>query len=100
MKGENSMNVNTRAAEAVSGSRDGTDTLPVGPPPANHGRTAAGWTLFAGGAVAALVAGVGFILTLLPLIIAGAVVFVIGAAASIILRAAGYGQVQRAQAQE
>src|SRR5699024_11632227 len=63
--------VNTQSAGAVAGPGV-VDDLPVGPPPANHGRTGAGWALFVGGAVGALIAGVGFILLVLPVILAGA----------------------------
>lgn len=92
--------VNSHAVDSVAGGHYSTDTLPVGPPPANHGRTGAGWTLFAGGVLGTLVVAVGFILVSMPLIYAGIAVAVVGVIASIILRAAGYGQVQRVQARE
>lgn len=76
------------------------ENLPANPPPANHGRTGAGWALFAGGAIAALVAAIGFILLLLPLIIAGAAVAVLSIIVSAIMRAVGYGQVERIRPQE
>lgn len=78
----------------------GGDYLPERAPSANHGRTGAGWTLFVGGSVGALIAGVGFILLVLPVILAGVAVAVIGAVASGILRAAGFGQVERVRPQE
>ena len=87
--------VNSHGVDSVAGGHYSADTLPVGPPPANHGRTGAGWTLFAGGVVGALVVAIGFILPSMPLIYAGIAVAVVGVIASIILRAAGYGQVQR-----
>ena len=92
--------VNSRAVDSVAGGHYSADTLPVGPPPANHGRTGAGWTLFAGGVIGALVVAVGFILPSMSLIYAGIAVVVVGMIASIVLRAAGYGQVQRVQARE
>lgn len=76
------------------------DNLPVSIPPANHGRTGAGWTLFVGVAIGALVAGVGFVLLQVPVIIAGAAVAVLGLVASAILRAAGFGQVERVRTQQ
>ena len=92
--------VNSRAVDSVAGGHYAADTLPVGPPPANHGRTGAGWTLFAGGVVGALTVGIGFILVLMPLIYAGIAVAAVGVIASLILRAAGYGQVRRVQERE
>ncbi|WP_222847989.1 HGxxPAAW family protein [Ruania zhangjianzhongii] len=92
--------VNSHAVDSVAGGHYSADTLPVGPPPANHGRTGAGWTLFAGGALGALIVAIGFILPSMPLIYAGIAVAVVGVIASIVLRAAGYGQVQRVRAQE
>lgn len=87
-------------ADGPVAERPEADYLPVSAPPANHGRTGAGWTLFVGGAVGAIIAGIGFILLLLPLIIAGAAVAVVGIIASAILRAAGFGQVERIRPQE
>lgn len=92
--------VNTHDEGAVAGAPYTGDTLPERAPAANHGRTGAGWTLFVGGAIAALIAGVGFVGMWIPLIAIGGAVAVVTIVASIALRAAGYGQVQRVQARE
>lgn len=92
--------VNTHGADSVAGGHGSGDTLPERAPAANHGRTAAGWTLFVGGAIAALVVAAGFIVPSMVLIYIGIGIAVVGIVASIALRAAGYGQVERAQARE
>ncbi|WP_022916457.1 HGxxPAAW family protein [Ruania albidiflava] len=92
--------VNTHDEGSVAARPDVAETLPVGPPPANHGRTGAGWTLFVGGAIAALLVGAGMIVPSMTLVYTGIAVAVVGIVASIVLRAAGYGQVERVRARE
>ncbi len=92
--------VNTHGADSVARSHDVADTLPERAPAANHGRTGAGWTLFAGGAIAALIVAAGLIVPSMTLVYIGIAVAVVGIAASIALRAAGYGQVERVRSQE
>ncbi|UFU08089.1 HGxxPAAW family protein [Ruania halotolerans] len=84
------------SADSVAGGHYAPQNLPVAAPPTNHGRTVAAWVLFWGGVLAAVVAGIGFILPSVPVIAAGAGVFVVGAAVSIALRAAGFGQPRKA----
>lgn len=101
VKGKISMtDVNTHGGDAVVGGHDAADILPERAPAANHGRTGAAWTLFVGGAIAALFVAAGMIVPSMTLVYIGIAVAVVGIAASIVLRAAGYGQVERVRARE
>lgn len=89
------MTESTRHSEdSVAGGHYAPENLPTAAP-SNHGRTIAGWTLFWGGVVGSLVVGIAFILQNLTLGIIGGAVVVIGCVASAILRALGYGQLER-----
>jgi len=101
VKGKISMtDVNTYDEGSVSGGQDAADVLPERAPAANHGRTGAAWTLFVGGAIAALFVAAGMIVPSMMLVYIGVAVAVVGIIASIVLRAAGYGQVERVRARE
>ncbi|TDE90453.1 hypothetical protein EXU48_18130 [Occultella glacieicola] len=78
----------------MAGGHYAAENLPAAPP-SNHGRTVAGWTLFWAGVVGSLVVGVAFILQNVTLGVIGGVVIVAGCVASAILRAVGYGQIER-----
>lgn len=66
--------------------------LPDNAPPHNHGHTAAAWFLVVVCAVGSVLAGLGMPLNSTPLIIAGAVVAVVGVIGSVVLSVAGKGQ--------
>lgn len=61
-------------------------------PPANHGRTVAGWTLFFVVALGAVVVGVGAVLDNWSVIVAGIIVIGAGLVLSLVLRGLGHGQ--------
>lgn len=67
------------------------DPPPVAPP-ANHGRTLAGWTLFFVVAAGAVVVAIGAVLNNWNVIIAGGIVIAAGLIVSLVLRGLGHGQ--------
>lgn len=71
----------------------GGDRLPVGPPPANHGKTKAAWVTFWLLMVGATAVCLGMVLQVMPVIIAGAVITLLSPVVGLALRAAGLGQV-------
>lgn len=67
-------------------------TLTPEVPYPNHGNTVAAWALVSITVIGAIIAAVGFDTFHWPVVIAGAVVMVVGVIVGIVLRAAGYGQ--------
>lgn len=65
---------------------------PSVPPPTNHGRTLAGWFLFWGASLGALIVGIGVILLNVITVTIGAVIIALSLIVSGILRARGRGQ--------
>ena len=69
-----------------------TYTLPAAAPPNNEGSTPAAWMMFWGVCVGLLIGVVGFSIQNLVLLVAGAVIIVVGLLASFGMRKAGMGQ--------
>ena len=66
--------------------------LPDAAPNANEGKTVAGWTLLYVVGLGATLVALGVVLSMMPLLWAGAGVIVLGLVASAVLRALGHGQ--------
>lgn len=69
-----------------------TYTLPPSPPFHNHGRTKAAWALVWGVSLGVLLGGLGLILEVSGLVIAGVAVTVLALLVSIVMRSMGLGQ--------
>ncbi|UNX56155.1 hypothetical protein MF406_08125 [Georgenia sp. TF02-10] len=74
-----------------------TYKLPTHAAYSNHGRTPAAWVLMIGCCLGVLIVGLGLILTLRWVLIAGLVVIAVSLVASLVMRGMGLGQAPQEQ---